>query len=68
MDENSFPLTDAGNSVRRRIFLAAFIARSCDSPQSRHIHRLTRKPLTPWGPDTLPHDEQLRLVYLSLEI
>ena len=65
MGECPFPRRDADNSARRRIFLAALTSRSCDSPQSAHIHRLTGKPLTPRGPDKLPHDEQLLLVYLS---
>jgi hypothetical protein len=45
--EGSFPHTDAGNSARRRMFLAALTSRSCDSPQSQHTQRLTCNPLTP---------------------
>jgi hypothetical protein len=63
---DSFPLTDAGNSARRRMFLAALISRSWDAPHSSHIQSLTRNPLTPWGPVKDPQDEQVRLVFLSL--
>jgi hypothetical protein len=45
--DDSFPLTDAGNSARRRMFFAALTSRSCHSPQCSHIQRLTRNPLAP---------------------
>jgi nicotinamidase-related amidase len=63
---DSFSLTDAGNSARRRMFLAAFTSRSCHAPQRSHIQRLTRNPLTPCGTVSDPPDEQLRLVFHSL--
>jgi hypothetical protein len=66
MDEDSLPLTDAGDSARWRMFRAALISRSCGSPHSRHVHRFTRHSLTPWGPLSDPPDEQVRRVFVSL--
>src|ERR1700683_1633610 len=49
-----------------RILRVAFTSRSCDSPQSLHIHDLTINPLTPRGPLRAPQAEQVTLVFLSI--
>jgi hypothetical protein len=67
-DEDSFPLTDAGNSARRRMFRAAFTSRSCGTPHAAQVHRLTRNPLTPCGPVKASQFEQVRLEFLSFTI
>jgi hypothetical protein len=67
-DEDSFLLTDAGHSARRRMFRAPLTSRSCDTPHAVHVQRLTCNPLTPRGPVRESQCEQVQLVFLSLTI
>src|ERR1700736_1290971 len=56
---------DGGHLPTAKMFRAAFTSRSCVSPHARHTHVLTPSPFTPAGPVRAPHDDQVRLVYLS---